>query len=728
MSLPNPERRLVLQAALALSGGLLLRISPSAASAADAAARFNAYLEITPDGRIRITSPQSEMGQGIHDALAKILAEELEADWSDVDIVLPTADDGLINPVTRRHRTAASESVVIYRDVMRRLGASAREMLLQAASDRWQVDVSECSAERSAIHHRATGRQLSYATLALAAAALPVPERARFKEPQDYRLVGHTTPRKDTPPKVTGRAIYGIDVTRPGMLYAALRRSPAVASRVKSFDRTLALARPGVVDAFEVEEGVAIIATSTWTAWRAAAELEVDFDETPAQAFDSEALRKTMHAALDADRDARLGRALNGPPYDRDATLKALSSAPRQAEWSYEVPFLAHAALEPLCATAVVYADRAEVWAPTQQPDRCRDAIAAITGLPRERCTLHVTFLGGGFGRKWETDFVRQAVTIAREVARTRPGTPVKLTWTREQDFLHDRFRPAHVARSRVGLNEEGQLLAVHSRITGPSIFTFQKRNLPPGVADPFATGLLINDFYRIPMRLADYVETQAPVPIGTWRSVAQSQNGFFAESTIDDVAAFAKRDPWALRRELCAHDPRALAVLDRVAELGEWNRPLGKGRGNASRGRGISLSIAYGSYCAEIVEVTVVGRRVTIDKIVAVFDCGLMIDPGTVDAQISGGIIFGLSAAIDGEIRFEQGAAVQRNFDSAPVLRMSQTPKIVVHLLRTDHAPGGAGEASVPGVAPALASAIHMATGARPRRLPLVADGWEFA
>ena len=437
---------------------------------------------------------------------------------------------------------------------------------------------------------------------------------------------------------------------------------------------------------------------------------------------------REIHAALDADRDARLGRALNGPPYDRDATLKALSSAPRQAEWSYEVPFLAHAALEPLCATAVVYADRAEVWAPTQQPDRCRDAIAAITGLPRERCTLHVTFLGGGFGRKWETDFVRQAVTIAREVARTRPGTPVKLTWTREQDFLHDRFRPAHVARSRVGLNEEGQLLAVHSRITGPSIFTFQKRNLPPGVADPFATGLLINDFYRIPMRLADYVETQAPVPIGTWRSVAQSQNGFFAESTIDDVAAFAKRDPWALRRELCAHDPRALAVLDRVAELGEWNRPLGKGRGNASRGRGISLSIAYGSYCAEIDEVTVVGRRVTIDKIVAVFDCGLMIDPGTVDAQISGGIIFGLSAAIDGEIRFEQGAAVQRNFDSAPVLRMSQTPKIVVQLLRTDHAPGGAGEASVPGVAPALASAIHMATGARPRRLPLVADGWEFA
>lgn len=730
MSLPNHERRLLLQAAVAFSGGLLLRVAPSWAgvNAADTEARFSAYLEITPAGRIRITSPQSEMGQGIHDALAKILAEELEADWNDVDIVLPTADDALINPVTRRHRTAASESIVIYRDVMRRMGASAREMLLQAAATRWEVDPRECRAGASSIHHEPSDRRLSYGALAVSAAALAVPEGPRFKEPQAYRLVGHTTPRKDTPPKVTGRAVYGIDVQLPGMLYAALRRSPAVDSRVIAFDRSAALAREGVVDAFEVEEGVAIVATSTWIAWRAAAELNVEFDETPAQAFDSEALRKSMHLSLEADDQARLGRALNGPPYEREATLQALANAPQQAEWRYEVPFLAHAALEPLCATAVVHADRAEVWAPTQQPDRCRDAIAAITGLPRERCTLHVTFLGGGFGRKWETDFVRQAVTIAREVARTQLGTPVKLTWTREQDFLHDRFRPAHVARSRVGLTADGQLLAIHSRITGPSIFSFQKRKLPPGVADPFATGLLINDFYRIPMRVADYVETPAPVPIGTWRSVAQSQNGFFAESTIDDVAVLAKRDTLAFRRELCAHDPRALAVLDRVAEIGGWNHPLSQGRGNARRGRGISLSIAYGSYCAEIVEVTVVGKRVSIDKIIAVFDCGLMIDPGTVDAQISGGIIFGLSAAIDGEIRFEQGAAIQRNFDSAPILRMSQAPKIIVDLLRTENPPGGAGEASVPGVAPALAGAIQMATGTRPRRLPLVADGWEFA
>jgi CO/xanthine dehydrogenase Mo-binding subunit len=533
---------------------------------------------------------------------------------------------------------------------------------------------------------------------------------------------GRTTPRKDTPPKVTGQAVYGIDVQLPGMLYAALRRSPVVASRVKTFDREAALARSGVVDAFELDEGIAIVASSTWLAWQVAKEISVEFDEAPAEGFESEALRKAMRTALDADNEARLGRALSGPAYDRDATLAALSSAPRQAEWIYEVPFLAHAALEPLCATAVVHADRAEVWAPTQQPDRCRDAIAAITGLPRERCTLHVTFLGGGFGRKWETDFVRQTVTIARELARKRPGTPVKLTWTREQDFLHDRFRPAHVARSRAGVSDDGRLLALHSRVTGPSIFTFQKRNLPPGVADPFATGLLINDFYRVPARLADYVETKAPVPIGTWRSVAQSQNGFFAESTIDDIATFTGRDPWALRRELCAHDPRALAILDRAAELVQWDKSLPKGRG-----RGISLSIAYGSYCAEVVEVRVTGRRVQIEKITAVFDCGLMIDPGTVDAQISGGIVFGLSAAIDGDIRFAQGAAVSTNFDSAPVLRMAQTPLIMVDLLRTAHPPGGAGEASVPGVAPALAGAIHAATGHRPRRLPLVSDGWEF-
>lgn len=722
MTLENPQRRLLLQAAVAVSGGLLLRSSPAATLIPDATARFGAYLEITPAGRIRITSPQSEMGQGIHDALAKILAEELEANWQEVEIVLPTADDALINPVTRRHRTAASESVVIYRDVMRRMGASAREMLVQAAAAQWQLDARECHAEQSAVHHVASRRQLSFGALAAAAAVLPVPQDPLLKSPKDYRLVGRTTPRKDTPPKVTGQAIYGIDVQLPGMLYAALRRSPVVASRVKAFDREAALARSGVVDAFEIDEGIAIVASSTWLAWQAAKEISVEFDEAPAEAFESDALRKAMRTALDADDAARLGRALNGPPYDRAATLAALSSAPRRAEWIYEVPFLAHAALEPLCATAVVHADRAEVWAPTQQPDRCRDAIAAITGLPRERCTLHVTFLGGGFGRKWETDFVRQTVTIARELARKRPGTPVKLTWTREQDFLHDRFRPAHVARSRAGISDDGRLLALHSRITGPSIFTFQKRNLPPGVADPFATGLLINDFYQLPARLADYVETKAPVPIGTWRSVAQSQNGFFAESTIDDIATFTGRDPWAFRRELCAHDPRALAILDRAAQLVRWDKPLSKGRG-----RGISLSIAYGSYCAEVVEVRVTGRRVQVEKITAVFDCGLMIDPGTVDAQISGGIVFGLSAAIDGDIRFTQGAAVSRNFDSAPVLRMAQTPVIVVDLLRTEHPPGGAGEASVPGVAPALAGAIHAACGQRPRRLPLIADGWEF-
>jgi len=684
--------------------------------------RFSAYLEVTPQGRIRITSPQSEMGQGIHDGLAKILAEELEARWSDVDIVLPTADDALINPITKRHRTAASESVIIYRDVMRRIGASAREMLRAAAAQHWAVPVEECRAQESAVQHTKSARVLGYGALAAAAAALAVPDKVEFKAPRDYRLVGHATRRKDTPAKVTGRATYGIDVRLPGMLYAAIRRSPSVASRVISFDRDSVMSRAGVVDAFIIDEGVAVVATSTWLAWAAAEAMAVQFDDSASTAFDSERHRESMRVALDSDDSARIGRALHGPPYDRAATLEALASSPRRGEWTYEVPFVAHAALEPLCATAAVHADRAEVWAPTQQPDRSRDAIAAITGLPREQCQLNVTFLGGGFGRKWETDFVRQAVTIAKEIARTRPGTPVKLTWTREQDFLHDRFRPAHVARSRVGVNENGQLLAIHSRITGPSIFTFQKRKLPAGVADPFATGLLINDFYRIPHRLADYVETIAPVPIGTWRSVAQSQNGFFAESTIDDVASLTRRDPLELRRELCAHDPRALAVLDRVATLGEWSRTLGKGQG-----RGISLSIAYGSYCAEIVEVRVVERRVTIERISAVFDCGLIIDPGTVDAQVSGGIVFGLSAAIDGEIRFAQGGALQRNFDSAPIIRLSQTPKIIVELMRTEHPPGGAGEASVPGVAPALASAIHAATGVRPRRLPIIADGWEF-
>lgn len=724
------KRREFLQAGLSAAGGLWVGAalwSPAtegAAAVREGSARFGAYLEIAADGRIELVCPQAEMGQGIHDGLPKILAEELEVRWEDVHIRLGGGDDAFVNPITRRHRTANSESTTVYFALLRTAGAAAREMLVGAAANRWGVPGSECRASASRVTHLPSGRSLGYGELAADAAKLPVPTAPTLKDPRNFTLIGRATPRKDTPSKVDGSAIFGIDVTLPGMVHAALRRSAAVVSRVKTFDREAALALPGVIDAFVIADGVAVVARSTWQARRAAETISVEFDESGALGIDTEGMRTRLQQALDADDAALPGRPMPGfPAFDKAATLAALEGAQRRFEWEYEVPFLAHAALEPLCATAIVNADSVEMWAPTQQPDRVRDVMSQVTGVPRERCVLHCTFLGGGFGRKWEVDYIRQTVQIAHELAKSRPGTPVKLTWTREQDFRHDRFRPAHRVRTRAAVGVDGKLLAMHSRISGISMWKYHGRPAMRGFADPFAAGWLINDNYRFPNKYIDYVETPEPVPVGTWRSVSQSMNGFFSESAIDDVASATGVDPLAFRLSMCGDDPRAAAVLRKAAELAGWSKKLPKGRG-----RGIALSLGYDAYCAEVVEVTVKDRRVKVERIIAVFDCGLVIDPRNVEAQVEGGIVWGLSAALDGQINFAAGAAVEDNFHTAPVLRIEQTPKIEVHLLRTDHKPGGAGEASVPGVAPALASAIHMACGERPRRLPIIAAGFELA
>lgn len=728
------DRRLFLQAGLSGAGGLILwgsglapliavgsptagAMSASSEGAAGGAATFNAYLEIATDGTVTITCPQAEMGQGVHDGLSKILADELGADWSQVTIRLAMADDAYINPITRRHRTAASESVKIYFDLLRRLGAGAREMLVTVAATRWGVDPAECRVERSTVIHDASKRQFAFGELAAEAAALPVPSEPRLKDPKEFTLIGRSLQRKDTPPKVDGSAVFGIDVRLPGMLHAALRRAPAVVARQRSFSPASALAMPGVVDVFAVADGVAVLARNSWQARQAAAALEVEFDDSEVATLDTEGMRDRMRAALDHDAAAQAARPPLQGRFDRDLTYAAINGAAQQHTWEYEVPFLAHAALEPLCATAVVRENEVEVWAPTQQPDKAREAIAEVTGRPREQVRLHVTFLGGGFGRKWENDFVRQAA----EIAAQRPGVPVKLTWSREDDTRHDRFRPAHRVRTRVGLGAQGEILGMHSRATGISMWRYQGRRPIPGRADLFVVGMLINENYDFPNQYVDYVETPEPIPVGTWRSVSQSQNGFFSESAIDDIAHVTGQDPLELRLKLAAKDPRAERVLRRVAEVAGWSTPLPKGKG-----RGIALSLGYDSYCAEVIEVSVDDeRRVKIERIIATFDCGQMIDPHNVEAQVSGGIVWGLSAAINGQIRFANGAAIESNFHDAPILRLNEIPPIEVVLLSSDAPSGGAGEASVPGVAPALAGAIQAACGERPRRLPLIESGF---
>jgi isoquinoline 1-oxidoreductase beta subunit len=714
------SRRQFVQTGVAVTGGLMLNFGMEASDAADGGASFGAYLEIAPDGTVFITCPQSEMGQGVHDGLPKILADELGADWARVVVRMPQADDAFINPITKRHRTANSESTVVYFDVMRKAGASAREMLVAAAASAWSVPSGECKVTQGRVQHQASARSGSIGEFAAAAARLPVPSAPTFKPANEYTLIGRATPRKDTPAKTDGTLVFGIDVRLPDMLYAALRRSPAVASKLVSFSRESALRQPGVVDAYAISDGVAVLANSTWHARRAAEALDAQFDDAPANAVESTAMHAKMTAALDADERALVSRpAFGGAPFDRNATRAAIDAAPTRHEWVYEVPFLAHAALEPLCATAVVRPDSCEVWAPTQQPDRARDAMAQITGLPRAACRLNVTFIGGGFGRKWEIDFVRQVV----EIAKQRPGRPIKLTWTREQDFAHDRYRPAHIVRTRVGTDRDGQILGMHSRTTGISMWKYQNRPTVPGLADPFASGLLINDHYEFPNKCIDYVETPDPVPVGTWRSVAQSMNGFFSESAIDDVAHATRQDPFALRLRLLAKDERATKLLLALREKSDWGKRLPRGRG-----RGVAFTMGFDSYCAQVVEVTVKKNVVKVDRIVAVFDCGIVVDPHNVEAQVEGGIVWGLSAALNGRISFANGAAIETNFDSAPVLRLHEMPRIEVHLLPSGAKPGGAGEASVPPVASALAGAIQMATGQRPRRLPLTDSGYALA
>jgi CO/xanthine dehydrogenase Mo-binding subunit len=693
--------------------------APGAAPAAPPPQRgFGAYLEITPDGRVIITCPQSEMGQGVHDALPKMVAEELEADWASVEVRMPHADDAFINPITKRHRTANSESVVIYYGLLRKAGATAREMLVAAAAQRWGVPQVDCAARASRVVHVPSGRSAGFGELAQAAAALPVPADPALKPASQFSLIGRSTPRKDTPGKVDGSATFGIDVRLPGMLYAAIRRSPAVSSRLVSFSKESATALPGVVDAFAIADGVAVVARSTWQARRAAEAMTAEFDDSASAGVATASIRAKLQAALDDDAGAAAGRPMGGGAYDKAATDAAIAGAPRQHTWEYEVPFLAHAALEPLTATVVVREDSCEAWAPTQQPDRARDAMAEITGLPRERCRLNVTLIGGGFGRKWENDFLRQAVEIARGVR----GTPVKLTWTREQDFQHDRYRPAHRVRTRVGIGADGAILGMHSRTTGINMWKYQGRPSRPGMPDFFAVGMLVNDRYAFPNKYVDYVETPDPIPVGTWRSVSSSMNGFFSESAIDDVCAVTGADPLALRLRLLESEPRAQAVLRLAAEKAGWGRRLPKGRG-----LGIALAMGFGSYCAQVVEASVSGRKLKVERITCAFDCGTVIDPRTAEAQVEGGIVWGLTAALDGQIRFENGAAVETNFHTGPLIRIDAMPRIEVHRVRSDREPGGAGEASVPPVAPALASAIHAATGERPRRLPLVEAGFEI-
>jgi isoquinoline 1-oxidoreductase beta subunit len=703
------DRRSFLVAASAAAGGLTLGFAipfAEAAPAANAAAEITCWIAIAPDDTVTIRVARSEMGQGAMTGLAMLVAEELACDWSKVrtEFVSPTLNL-MRNRLWGDTSTGASRSIASSQDYLRRAGATAREMLIAAAAAHWRVPIEQCAAEHGAITHRPSGRTVSFAAVAPAAAAIKPPTEVALKPPAAWTLAGTPQRRLDVPEKVTGQPIYAMDVRLPGMLYAAIVQCPVFGGALKAVDEKSIAAMPGICGVVRMPDAVAVVADSWWRAKRAADALSITWDDRGNAAVSSASIAEFVRAGLAEDEEARMGRA------DGDA-LAAMARAAKRLEADYEVPFLAHATMEPQTCTAHVRADGVEVWTPTQDPATALSTAAIAAGVPHEKVTIHRTFLGGGFGRRAPIqEYVGQAVTIAKQF-----DAPVKLVWSREQDIAHDRFRPFGMARLVAGLDGDGMPLACTIRLAGPSFVASLLPGFGTNIVDrTFVSGLADEMPYAIANYRLDYVVRPTPVPLGVWRAINYTQNAFYKECFIDEMAHAAGVDPYLYRRKLLTNSPRNLAVLDAAAERADWNSPPAPGVF-----RGIALNEACGSYCAQVVEASVTNGRVRVHRIVAAIDPGHLVNPLSVEMQVQGAIVYALTAALYGEITIKNGAAEQTNFDTYEMLRLAEAPQVETVIVPSGGFWGGVGEPPVPPLAPALCNAIFAATGKRVRSLPL--------
>jgi len=670
----------------------------------------NAWLQVGTDGNVTLTIDKSEMGEGNHTALAMLIAEELDADWTKVKIG-PVPD----NPArwSRRMSTGGSTSVRTSWDILRKAGATARTMLVAAAAQTWGAEPAACSTDNGVVSHAGTTHRLTYGELATKAASIPVPENPPLKDPKDFRLLGKRTHRLDTPSKVNGTAQFGIDVRVPRMLIASVERSPVFGGRVKSFDATRTKAMPGVRHVVQLEStpwtgtgawgvgtesGVAVVADTYWQAVEGRRALQITWDEG-ANATLGDIPGKLASLANQAGVSARK---------DGDAAA-ALAGAAKQIDAVYTVPFLHHATMEPMNCTAHVRTDGCDVWAPTQNQTRAQQVAAEAAGLPIDKVRIHTTLLGGGFGRRLESDFVAEAVRISRAVK-----APIKVIWSREDDTKHGFYRPATYNRLVAGLDAQNKPLAWTHHIVAPPIL-LKYGPLQNGIDRTLIDGAADMP-YGISNVFVDQVAADLPVPLGFWRSVGASQNAFVVECFMDEVAAAAGRDPYEFRRELLQAKPRHLRTLELAATKAGWGTPLPPGRG-----RGIAIAEWEPTTCAEVAEVSVASDgTVRVHRVVCAVDCGQVVNPDTLEAQMQGGVVFGLSAALYGEITIANGRVKQGNFTDYPVLRIPEMPVVEVYTVPSTDALGGIGEPSVPPTAPAVCNAIFAATGRRIRSLPI--------
>ncbi|MCU0758223.1 MAG: molybdopterin-dependent oxidoreductase [Steroidobacteraceae bacterium] len=677
-----------------------------------------AWLALEPGGRVLVQVHKSEMGQGVLTALPMLVAEELDVPFARVEARL--APGALRFRDARGNQTTGySSSVSSSWLPFRTLGAAARAMLLQAAALRWAVPVARLRTERGEVVDDgdasspqgagrsiaagvATPRRLPYAALLEDARRLPVPDAPPLKAAGRFELIGSRVPRVDTPSKVDGSACFGIDVRLPSMKTAVVARCPHLGGRARGHDPAPALRVPGVERVVPIGSGIAVVARDFWSASRGRDALVVDWDPGPAAGRDSPAHERELVARLGLPgRDARR---------EGDPAALAAAAGGRWVRADYHTPFLAHAAMEPLAATASVGAGRCDLWLGTQAPSRAQDWAAKVTGLAREQVFVHTLPLGGAFGRRGEWDFAVEAVELALAC-----GVPVKVVWSRADDMRHDFYRPATANRLAARLDDTGALRLLTHRVAAPSI---ARRRSPEALErghDFLMTQGSADHPYSIEHQLVDYHEVDLGVPVGFWRSVGHSHNGFALECFVDEIAEAAGADPFEWRRARLDGDPRLRAVLELAARESGWGGALPRGSG-----RGIACMESYGTRVALVAEVRVAEGEVAVRRITCAVDCGQVVHPGIVEQQMESGIVFGLSAALHGEVTFADGAVRQSNFHDYPVLRLPEMPRIDVHRIASDAAPGGCGEPSTPVVAPAVCNAIHAATGQRIRRLPI--------
>jgi isoquinoline 1-oxidoreductase beta subunit len=701
-----PSRRLLLQTGLLTGGGLVLGLRISGrAKADDTADSFepNAFLRIDPKGTITLILPHTEVGQGIYTSSAMLMGEELEVGLDQIQVEPAPPDlKKYIDPLLGDQATGGSASTRSDWMRLRQAAAAARIMLVGAAAQRWGVDPATCHADRAMIHHDATNRMVQYGDVATDAAKQPIPRDVKLKDPSQFKLIGTDAKRIDTPAKVNGTAIYGMDIRVPNMRIGTLAITPVKGGKLIGMDEAAARRVPGVEAVIRNDDAVAVIGTHMWAAKQGLEALNPRWDAGP----NGNVTIPSLVAAMD-----RASQSQGVIAKQKGDAAAAVNSAATKLSEIYQSPFLSHSSMEPLNCTLDIQPDHAELWVGTQVPVRAQKAVADVTGLPQDKVTVHNQLMGGAFGRRLDIDSILVAAAIVKQV-----NYPVKLVWTREEDLRHDYYRPYYYDRVSAGLDASGKLVGRTHRVTGPSILA---RWAPPAFKnglDDDAVECAAETPYDIPAEFVDYVRNEPPgMNTSWWRGVGPTHNLFVVESFIDELAAAAKQDPVAFRRTMLQKNPRALAALNLAAEKSGWGGKL-----PANMGRGISVQFAFGSYLSTVLEVEVPPTgEIILHRVVVAVDCGMTVNPDTVQAQIEGGLILGLGTAMYNEITLTGGAVDQSNFHDYRTLRMNEAPKIEVYQIRNEESPGGIGETGTAAAAPALGNAIFAATGKRLRRLP---------